>query len=52
MAWLRLSSSFFFFRYRDYARFLASTGINAIVWDNVNACGADNQKILSRDVIA
>ena len=33
-------------RYRDYARLLASVGINAIVWDNVNACGNDNQHIL------
>ena len=33
-------------RYRDYARLLASVGINAIVWDNVNACGNGNQHIL------
>ena len=33
-------------RYRDYARLLASVGINSIVWDNVNGCGNDNQHIL------
>ena len=33
-------------RYRDYARLLASVGMNAIVWDNVNACEAGNQDIL------
>ena len=33
-------------RYRDYARLLASVGINAIVWDNVNACKGNNQHIL------
>eukprot|EP00041_Stephanoeca_diplocostata_P036828 m.1361285 g.1361285 ORF g.1361285 m.1361285 type:complete len:1107 (-) comp24941_c0_seq4:255-3575(-) len=38
-------------RYRDYARLLASTGINAIVWDNVNACGNDNEKMLTHDVL-
>ena len=39
------------FRYRDYARLLASTGINSIVWDNVNACGSDNGVILERSVL-
>ena len=38
-------------RYRDYARLLASVGINVIAWDNVNACGHDNEKILSARVI-
>jgi alpha-glucuronidase len=32
-------------RYTDYARLLASVGINGIVWDNVNACGAENQYV-------
>ena len=36
-------------RYRDYARLLASTGINAIVWNNVNACGNENQHILEHE---
>lgn len=36
-------------RYRDYARLLASVGINAIVWNNVNACGNDNQHILEHE---
>jgi alpha-glucuronidase len=36
-------------RYRDYARLLASIGINAIVWNNVNACGNDNQHILEHE---
>ena len=39
-------------RYRDYARLLASTGVNGIVWDNVNACGAGNDQILSRKTLA
>lgn len=39
-------------RYRDYARLLASTGINSIVWDNVNACGSDNGVMLDRSVLA
>lgn len=30
-------------RYRDYARLLASVGINGVVWDNVNACANLNQ---------
>lgn len=30
-------------RYTDYARLIASVGINGIVWDNVNACGSLNQ---------
>ena len=34
-------------RYTDYARLLASVGINAIVWDNVNACGGGNQQLMS-----
>ena len=38
-------------RYRDYARLLASTGVNVIVWDNVNACGNDNQYMLNASVI-
>eukprot|EP00039_Didymoeca_costata_P003076 m.64966 g.64966 ORF g.64966 m.64966 type:complete len:790 (-) comp11691_c0_seq1:1602-3971(-) len=38
-------------RYTTYARMLASLGINAIVWDNVNACGNDNQHILESSVI-
>eukprot|EP00040_Diaphanoeca_grandis_P025746 m.143102 g.143102 ORF g.143102 m.143102 type:complete len:825 (-) comp30289_c0_seq1:330-2804(-) len=39
-------------RYTTYARLLASVGINAIVWDNVNACGGGNQDILQSAVIA
>ena len=39
-------------RYRDYARLLASVGINMIVWDNVNACGALNQHILEPEYLA
>ena len=38
-------------RYRDYARLLASIGINAIVWNNVNACGNDNQHILEHEFV-
>jgi len=34
-------------RVRDYARLLSSMGINAIVLDNVNACGAGNGGILA-----
>ena len=38
-------------RYRDYARLLASVGINVIVWDNVNACAKGNEDMLKPDVI-
>lgn len=38
-------------RYRDYARLLSSVGMNSIVWDNVNACGADNGQMLAHDVL-
>jgi alpha-glucuronidase len=34
-------------RVRDYARLLASVGINALVVDNVNACGAGNAALLA-----
>ena len=38
-------------RYRDYARLLASVGINAIVWDNVNGCENGNQHILEHQYL-
>ena len=34
-------------RYTDYARLISSVGINAIVWDNVNACKGGNDELLS-----
>jgi alpha-glucuronidase len=34
-------------RYTDYARLLSSIGLNAVVWDNVNACGAGNEQLLA-----
>ena len=33
-------------RYTDFARLLSSVGLNAITWDNVNACGAGNEALL------
>jgi alpha-glucuronidase len=33
-------------RVRDFARLLSSVGLNAIVWDNVNACGDGNEDLL------
>eukprot|EP00051_Salpingoeca_urceolata_P000251 m.33286 g.33286 ORF g.33286 m.33286 type:complete len:777 (+) comp10343_c0_seq1:101-2431(+) len=38
-------------RYTDYARLLASVGINYIVWNNVNACGNGNQNMLKSDYL-
>jgi len=40
-----------FTRYEDYARLLASTGINAIVWNNVNACVHGNAAYLKPENI-
>ena len=34
-------------RMADFARLLSSVGINAIVWDNVNACGNGNELLLA-----
>ena len=34
-------------RATDYARLLSSVGVNAISWDNVNACGAGNEQLLA-----
>merc|ERR1719428_2682651 len=38
-------------RYEDYARLLASTGINAVVWNNVNACVHGNSGYLKEQNI-
>ena len=38
-------------RYTDYARFLASIGINSIVINNVNACDRENRPLLSSPYI-
>ena len=34
-------------RMADFARLLSSVGVNAIVWDNVNACGNGNELLLA-----
>ena len=39
-------------RYTDYARLLSSLGLNAVVWDNVNACGAGNEQLLASATLA
>lgn len=36
----------------DLARLLASIGLNAIVWDNVNACGNGNELLLNSTNLA
>ena len=36
----------------DLARLLASIGLNAIVWDNVNACGNGNEYLLNSTNLA
>jgi len=38
-------------RYVDYARLLSSVGVNAIVWNNVNACEHENQHILEKEYL-
>lgn len=38
-------------RYTDYARFLASVGLNSVVLNNVNACGGGNEKMLATQQI-
>jgi len=38
-------------RYTDYARLLASVGINCIVLNNVNACGNGNEQMLASQQI-
>eukprot|EP00911_Craspedida_sp_UC1_P002819 UC1_evm1s2064 len=38
-------------RYSDYARILASVGINVVVLNNVNACSNGNEHVLSTDAI-
>merc|ERR1719428_532680 len=40
-----------FDRYEDYARLLSSTGINAVVWNNVNACVHGNSAYLKNENI-
>jgi alpha-glucuronidase len=40
-----------FHRYEDYARLLSSTGINAVVWNNVNACVHGNSGYLKEENI-
>jgi alpha-glucuronidase len=39
-------------RYQDYARLLASVGINRIAFLNVNACGDGNDQLLNATVLA
>ncbi len=38
-------------RVRDMARLLSSVGLNAIVWDNVNACGDGNEDLLKPSTV-
>ena len=44
---LRGSDPSYVQRYTDYARLLSSIGLNAVVWDNVNACSAGNEQLLA-----
>jgi len=38
-------------RYTDFARLLSSVGVNAIMWTNVNACGAGNTALLNTSTL-
>ena len=49
--WTEISKGHISERYTDFARLLASVGINAIAFLNVNACGNDNQMLLSSDTL-